>query len=957
MLHRDGDEWSQGESGLPLVTVTMQHLAFDEYVGAVSDSMRREWAKVQGRFEDIPYIDTPLQTRMLIGSAWQASSDERFRAALQEWAERHYRLCRSAGLSELFDSPEQIASCWPLHPVAQLVLPELCSRYGQNERTLFSFLAGREPLSVASYLAETEWAHGQPLPDVSVGRLWDYFVESASTMIGVAHRASRWVEIDVLIRDATGIDDAERVTLKTIGLLNLVSAGGALRATRQVVEYASPISAKTVRTIVGRLEGRGLLTFRDFADEYRLWQGSDFDLRAAIDAARRRLRTTPPASLCSRVRPLSPLVAGRHSQQTFTLRAFSRMWTDGSSSSVQPPAASEAIDGLVAYCVDRTRALPELNASEGSSKPVLAVMPNDPEPLIESAIEVAAVQEVLASEERLETDWVARRELAERVAEGMQSFDAEFERAFGPTSGASWAWLRIDGPPAALDLTKSVSSGLSAVADLAYSEAPRVRNEMLNRTELTSQGAKARRELLQAMLTSAAVERLDIEGFGPEAAMYEAALRESGLHRSMPDGRWGFAPPSAEDFVPSWAAIEEEFSRATDHRIGLDQVLRRLASPPYGVRAGVAPVLVTAALLVHSDDIAIYEHGTYRAALTPDLSERMVRNPAHFELKQFATRWGVRGHVVAELADVLGIRPSTRSQRNGTVVGILSHLVASLIVPLPEYSRRTNRLSESAVRVRQALLTATEPDELLFNLLPSAVGFPRVPASAPKERWPQHAVWIDPLVDCLAELQEAYPKLLREIEAALVETTGSSRTSLRSGLAGRVSNIEIDVVDARLRAFLNAIDSTLDDEEWLVYVASTVAGTPPAAWTNDDVTRFLGSVRDLGGRLRRIEALHYSRRAQDGIPFDAVRATFTHPDGQEDDRVVWVDERHREALEPALDRFLAEEFAPIAGSSDAALDSLIALLARRRFLGRAEGVTPIGDTMDGTKARRRSTGG
>ena len=36
-------------------------------------------------------------------------------------------------------APETVASCYPLHPLSALVLPELCSRYGQHERTLFSF--------------------------------------------------------------------------------------------------------------------------------------------------------------------------------------------------------------------------------------------------------------------------------------------------------------------------------------------------------------------------------------------------------------------------------------------------------------------------------------------------------------------------------------------------------------------------------------------------------------------------------------------------------------------------------------------------------------------------------------------------------------------------------------------------------------------------------------------------
>ena len=53
---------------------------------------------------------------------------------------------------------------------------------------------------------------------------------------------------------------------------------------------------------------------------------------------------------------------------------------------------------------------------------------------------------------------------------------------------------------------------------------------MLNRTDLTSQGAKARRLLLKAMIEHGAVPGLDLDGHGPEVAMYRAFLERTGLH-------------------------------------------------------------------------------------------------------------------------------------------------------------------------------------------------------------------------------------------------------------------------------------------------------------------------------------------------------------------------------------------------------------------------------------------
>ena len=54
---------------------------------------------------------------------------------------------------------------------------------------------------------------------------------------------------------------------------------------------------------------------------------------------------------------------------------------------------------------------------------------------------------------------------------------------------------------------------------------------MLNRTDPTSQGSKARRLLLEAMIEHGSVSGLGLEGYGPEVAMYRAFLKHTGLHR------------------------------------------------------------------------------------------------------------------------------------------------------------------------------------------------------------------------------------------------------------------------------------------------------------------------------------------------------------------------------------------------------------------------------------------
>ena len=118
-------------------------------------------------------------------------------------------LCK-LGIADGTDA-EALASCYPLHPLVALVLPELCSRYGQHERTLFSFLAGADPASAASFLAAKNLSARGALPSVSLDLVYDYFVGGGAMSSLALAQSSRWTEIATRLRDIHGLSRPDRL--------------------------------------------------------------------------------------------------------------------------------------------------------------------------------------------------------------------------------------------------------------------------------------------------------------------------------------------------------------------------------------------------------------------------------------------------------------------------------------------------------------------------------------------------------------------------------------------------------------------------------------------------------------------------------------------------------------------------------------------------------------------------
>ena len=468
------------------------------------------------------------------------------------------------------------------------------------------------------------------------------------------------------------------------------------------------------------------------------------------------------------------------------------------------------------------------------------------------------------------------------------------------------------------------SSALSQACDEVYPRTPLVGNEMLNRSDLTTQGSKARRLLLKGMIERSDQPDLGFERHGPEVAMYRAFLKRTHIHVKKSAGADAFGRPSDESLAAAWDLMQASFDRARVRRMNLRDVYAVLLCPPVGMKAAVVPVFVTAGLLAASDYVALYEHGTFKPLLTTEISERMVRNPGHFDIKHFANTRGARREVIGELAARLSVRPVRGKRRVANVLAIVSHLLARIRV-LDNYTLRTSSLPEQTRLVRAALLGAVEPDDLLFRELPEALGFKPVEASDKS----YHAArsFAESVSVTLNELEGCYSALLGKMTKLLLD---SSAEKNRLAVCGQAASLADEVLNPEVKAFVYALanDSVDSDTDWIKGIATVVAKKAPAEWRDDDLRRFERELPEQVAAFQRLLALHAERRAHGPGAFDALRVTVTHPDGSEHIRLLALDQAQRDDLNKSLDRVLGD-MADLTGSSQRAEHALLALLSER----------------------------
>ncbi|WP_186708929.1 hypothetical protein [Euhalothece natronophila] len=497
----------------PIYVLGILHQAFAEYGQRLATVERNEWAKIQGRFEDIPFTESAGQMMRLIARAIDHSQTEPIACALNSYAQEWSTQMQNTIESEEF-SQEIISGVYPLHPLSAFVLPILCRRYAQNDRSLFTFLTSAEPYSFKRFLDEVS-VDSDILPTLKLDQVYDYFIEAAGMGLASRPNLQRWVEIQDLIADAKHLDRDYVRTLKTIGILNLVTVTGELRATRNLVPLAlcDLPSGETENDteywdqIIEQLLQKNLITHRRQLNELRLWQGSDFNVDSELSAYLEKEQSNL-VTLLSSLQPLNPLVAQRHSYKTGTLGYFECHYLDGSFDLTQLSCSNSDCDGLVGYWLDPEMPT-EIPANTADGKPLIILGTKKLEVLRLRSREYAALKKIQSSAPELVTDGVARREVRYRVQEAEQLLNDTLNQAFNIADNPNLCWVQGEISP--MDRVTDFNAKLSEVCDRAYPQTPILWNELINRRQLTSQGAKARRELLEAMIERSDEEKLGLK--------------------------------------------------------------------------------------------------------------------------------------------------------------------------------------------------------------------------------------------------------------------------------------------------------------------------------------------------------------------------------------------------------------------------------------------------------------
>ncbi len=861
-------------SPVPLLVATILHTSFAAYLNSKSEVQQAEWQKVQGRFTDVAFQEPSEQVLRLVGEAiethFAANLSHRYARTIR-WIYDH------AALAEVRDRlpiGKLLPECLPLDPVTSLLLsPLFRSKLAQNERSLFSFLTSQEPFGLQEFLRRADWSSNPP-PLFRLPQLYDYVSSSLGVGAYRGDLARRWVEIDGAI-ERVGADAPPLVadTIKALGLLWMYGAAVGLRASETMLQLALG-APNQVSEALEYLQKHSIVVHRKFEGAYALWEGSDVDLNERFEAAKTHIGRGSLAMRLRKAVTLQAIVARAHYISRGTLRYFDVDVIDGHEANLEnvffAPLGNS--DGRVVYVLAHdasTRnclmeAALELTNSDALDHRLRIIAFPKPLAGLEDALRAyEAWQWVRSNTPALKGDLVASKELRARLRYAKLRLESIAGNVLG-LRGYRFEPRQSDwiqgGRRHAPNDAKRFLRWVSDLCDEGFSRAPEFHNELLNRSSPSTAANSALYKLIRAMVTDTCTERFGISGYPPEVSMYESLVRMGGFHYAdETQQRWRIGEPN-DNWQPTWGEMEAFLASTHSRRRSVSELFDRLKRPPYGMRQGPMPVLLIAMLLVKRNSVAVYESGLFQPGLTAQLAEQIARNPDTFEVQEFVFDEESR-ELLASLNDVVQTFDSSASQPDESPLLRIARPLILFAARLPRYAKNTKHLEPpEAAEIREALLRARDPHDLLLNEIPRILGLASRTASARQEL--AHR-----LEASLVALQRAYPSLLDSIEEQIKTAFGLPGTTseeVQAELAQKAIRLKGLAVEPKLMAFISRASHAETNNDWREALGLVVFHSrAPVDWSDADRAAFQTNLQQLASDFRRLEELALEQKRSD----------------------------------------------------------------------------------------------
>jgi len=811
-----------------MMLITVLHQNFSTYGAGLNRDQREEWEKVKGRLKELTFNEPIEQLLELVASLPNSDSVVDFKHLRNHPPPANDELTalvEAIDLSAAFPHRPRLSTAFagkllPLDILSASVLTQALQRYGQNERSLFTFLYANDYLGINAYSAGEH-------PFYNLACVYDYLAHNYESLLnsvynphyaqwGLIRRAQERAEVE-LSEDV--VSPAVKL-LKVVGLLSIFSPDGTKINRSFLSEYGRlALGLENVKQVLDDLESRKIIRYIRFKDAFVLFEGTDLEIEFALAEAESHVDSIGNLALHLQEHYSFPLLLAKSfSFRTGTPRFFSFCLSEEPIAD-QPDGLT---DGIVNLVFSNDVNLEHLRQGKSPQYPttLYGVYRNTGQ--IRHALqEIRKIDYVVSVNQ---DDRVAVRELQRLRVEAIDKLNRQMLDSFYDNSALVWVWA---GQTFEIRDARILNSVLSHICDSVYQKTPCFQNELVNRHRVSPAVSTARRGFFRALVAN--WQQPDL-GFPPtrypaEKGIYLTLLKETGIHRPADESHaplYVLDEPTDDSFLTLWNACEEFLNGAKTIPRNLNQLVEMLSRPPFKLKEGFISFWIPTFIFAKREEFALYHNGVYLPTLASDALDLMQKEPESFRIKSFAVD-GVRLSFFNRFQRFVQQAPSERISNTGFIETIRPFL--TFYRSLSPYAQRTSQLDARTIRLREAIARASDPEKTFFEDFPHALGFDDIAQSDIDAELEE---FVDRLQSAIRELRICYDDLVDRVEKFLIDLLGLGDAQFpdyREEIKERYRTLRLNEVLPNQRVLLMRLTSALDDRDaWLNSVVQAVLG-------------------------------------------------------------------------------------------------------------------------------------
>lgn len=568
---------------------------------STSDSFKT----VEGRFSKIYFVTSSEQSYTLISNAIikKDAYDEFYRENEKEFNSVIDIASKANVFKDLTDDDYRkkvVYGCFPLAPLTVYSLLKVSELVGQNERTLFTFLANNGAYTLGDFIDRNH----KGVEFITVETVYDYFEELFKKEVFNAKVHSYWAKADSAIKQIK--DESQIRIVKAVAIINMIK-DGAFRTVPAHIKAALLMPDEMFNDSIKELQRKHIMTERD-SSELVMLTANGVDVQKNIDnqIESKAIKISICDELNSRC-DAGYIIPHEHNDKNCILRCFKKVFMT-STTFVQYKTADELLseyqyDGVVVCIVDEgarstKKIISHVKSFENYPQIVVCVSdcPFSGEIMLKKIVAAGQIKE-----QALKNNDIHYLEEIEYFEEDLQKQVINLVDVLYSPSSEHSTFYNCDGN---LNVNRQavLNNKISSICDVIYSATPVVNNEMVNKRVLNTQNRKARNLVVSWLLDHSEDAMIPcMDGYGPEVSIFKSAFKFTGLDSER---------ESNDDGINHvLIAIKTFVVGAENRRVGFDVLYKELLNRPFGMRKGIIPLFIAYVLRTYKENVVVYFSG------------------------------------------------------------------------------------------------------------------------------------------------------------------------------------------------------------------------------------------------------------------------------------------------------------------------------------------------------------